>query len=379
VLPCRYLRARWQQGYLKDLYHRRVLAGGEPLIHRSSLPNWDYNSEIFAFRHRIYGDDKENGHFVRALTNSSFFDRKDVSENASFSQPSLEEEISSREDNSELISEGTNLLNSIITGYFRAHFPKAPEEFISALTDVLASDEVLSDAATALGMQHLVRTGEFPPAASSLADAFKAVLTVLSPERRQRAVVDIIIPKAVQLPLEDILPFKNPLAIATDYATKCLSAKSVEPRVMHSSGQDSATPLWVVGVYADEKLIGSAPGETLTVAVDLAAQATLLRLWGVTTNTLLTFGEDVYQKNLSSLPKNHSLYEICDKERDLTLLTREELSYDPLDVLTIASNIKEIEKEIGIPKWKHLRHKFSRGSLFRRSFRYLVKPRPHSI
>jgi len=40
VLPCRYLRARWQQGYLKDLYHRRVLAGGEPLIHRSSLPNW---------------------------------------------------------------------------------------------------------------------------------------------------------------------------------------------------------------------------------------------------------------------------------------------------------------------------------------------------
>ena len=43
---------------------------------------------------------------MRALTNSSFFDRKDVSENASFSQPSLEEEISSREDNSELISEG---------------------------------------------------------------------------------------------------------------------------------------------------------------------------------------------------------------------------------------------------------------------------------
>lgn len=61
------------------------------------------------------------------------------------------------------------------------------------------------------------------------------------------------------------------------------------------------------------------------------------------------------------------------------MLTREELSYDPLDVLTIASNMKEIEKEIGIPKWKHLRHKFSRGSLFKRSFRYLVKPRPHSI
>uniref|UniRef100_A0AC34QJG1 Methylcrotonoyl-CoA carboxylase n=1 Tax=Panagrolaimus sp. JU765 TaxID=591449 RepID=A0AC34QJG1_9BILA len=36
----RFLRARWQQGYLKDLYHRRILAGAEPLIHRSSLPNW---------------------------------------------------------------------------------------------------------------------------------------------------------------------------------------------------------------------------------------------------------------------------------------------------------------------------------------------------
>lgn len=251
-------------------------------------------------------------------------------ENASFSQPSLEEEISSREDNSSLVSEGillcdyhndlhcnflgTNLLNSIVTGYFRVHFPKAPEEFISALTDILTSDEVLSDAANALGMQHLIRTGEFPPSQSSLADAFKAVLTVLSPERRQRAVVDIVIPKAVQLPLEDVLPFKHPLDIATDYAKKLLSAKSVEPRVMHSSGQDAATPLWVVGVYADEKLIGSAPGETLTVAVDLAAQAVLLRLWGVTTNTLLTFGEEVYQKNLSSQPKNHSLYDVCSKE-----------------------------------------------------------------
>ncbi|KAK6053079.1 hypothetical protein COOONC_09416 [Cooperia oncophora] len=36
---CRFVRARWERGYYKDLYHRRVLLGADPIIHRSSYPN----------------------------------------------------------------------------------------------------------------------------------------------------------------------------------------------------------------------------------------------------------------------------------------------------------------------------------------------------
>uniref|UniRef100_A0A0K0CYT6 Probable methylcrotonoyl-CoA carboxylase beta chain, mitochondrial n=1 Tax=Angiostrongylus cantonensis TaxID=6313 RepID=A0A0K0CYT6_ANGCA len=35
----RFIRARWERGYYKDLYHRRQLIGADPLMHRSSYPN----------------------------------------------------------------------------------------------------------------------------------------------------------------------------------------------------------------------------------------------------------------------------------------------------------------------------------------------------
>ncbi|CAI4222319.1 unnamed protein product [Auanema sp. JU1783] len=35
----RFLRARWERTYLKDLYHRRQLLGADPILHRSSYPN----------------------------------------------------------------------------------------------------------------------------------------------------------------------------------------------------------------------------------------------------------------------------------------------------------------------------------------------------
>ncbi|VDL66486.1 unnamed protein product, partial [Nippostrongylus brasiliensis] len=31
---CRFIRARWERGYYKDLYHRRQLLGADPVIHR---------------------------------------------------------------------------------------------------------------------------------------------------------------------------------------------------------------------------------------------------------------------------------------------------------------------------------------------------------
>lgn len=44
----RYLRTKWERGYLKDLYHRRQLLGADPVLARSSQPNWyaHFPSEI---------------------------------------------------------------------------------------------------------------------------------------------------------------------------------------------------------------------------------------------------------------------------------------------------------------------------------------------
>uniref|UniRef100_A0A915CGA6 Probable methylcrotonoyl-CoA carboxylase beta chain, mitochondrial n=2 Tax=Parascaris univalens TaxID=6257 RepID=A0A915CGA6_PARUN len=42
----RFLRTRWERGYLKDLYHRRVLAGADPVLSRSAYPNWNYRRQL---------------------------------------------------------------------------------------------------------------------------------------------------------------------------------------------------------------------------------------------------------------------------------------------------------------------------------------------
>ena len=66
----------------------------------------NYASELFAFRHRINGDDRENENFIKALTNPTFFSRKDVADDASYAQPALEREIDSSENNLNLAQEG---------------------------------------------------------------------------------------------------------------------------------------------------------------------------------------------------------------------------------------------------------------------------------
>jgi dsRNA-specific ribonuclease len=374
----RGLRKRWQRDFLKDLYHRRIIAGGEPLTHRAFLPNWNYGSELFAFRHRLHGEDKENEHFIKALTNPTFFTRKDIADDASYAQPSLEKEIESREDNVQLAEEGDQLLHSIVSGYFSLQFPNAPSEFIEAITNSLINDDILAEAATSLGMQHLVRTGEFPPYSSTLARSFKACLVILSPERRQQTILETIISKAISIPLEDVLPFKNALGIVTDYAKKYLKAENVEPRLMHKSGINSAIPLYYIGIFADQKLIGKCAGESLSTAVDLASQASLLRLWGASPETLM-LNYSFNQQDLSKVAKNHSLFDVVNESADLSCYSDEELNYDSLDIVNIANNYQSIEKELGRPRVKHLRHKFSRGSIVRRSFRYLVKPRVYTI
>lgn len=125
IFIVRYLHVhkRWMQPLLKDLYNRRVMAGPEPLVSRSAMDNWyiylslffkyfrNYTSEIFAFSHRIGIPELDHDAIVKALTNKSFFERKDVEEGALYAQPSMEGEykqIKKNESNEELLEKGFN-------------------------------------------------------------------------------------------------------------------------------------------------------------------------------------------------------------------------------------------------------------------------------
>uniref|UniRef100_A0A915PBF6 39S ribosomal protein L50, mitochondrial n=1 Tax=Meloidogyne floridensis TaxID=298350 RepID=A0A915PBF6_9BILA len=276
------------------------MAGPEPLVSRSARDNWNYTSEIFAFSHRLGISELDHESIVKALTNKSFFERKDVEEGALYPQPSMDEEI------------------QIMKTKAMRIFEK--KEFIIAVAMHLASSEVLAQIINHLGIQHLVRTGEFPPSEETLQTALLALLASIDVAKARNFIRNFVLPPA---------------------------------------------------------------GEQPWVALDLASQNALLRIWKVLDEPrVFPFKcENVYELRFEKAQKaNHSLMDIVSVDTDVGLYSPEELAQDPLDpVDTTRFYQNKVNPELGLPHRKRLRHMFSYGSIMRRPRRSMVKPQPHNI
>lgn len=66
----------------------------------------DYDSEIFAFSHRVGATDTFPTTIIQALTEPSFYTRSDIKEGTIESQPSKQSVTEQEGDNSELINKG---------------------------------------------------------------------------------------------------------------------------------------------------------------------------------------------------------------------------------------------------------------------------------
>lgn len=71
----------------------------------------NYSSEISALSHRLQIPEVDNGIIVQAITDKSFFERSDVGENASFAQPSMEEQVVQTQCNAEMADRGMCSVN----------------------------------------------------------------------------------------------------------------------------------------------------------------------------------------------------------------------------------------------------------------------------
>ncbi|KAI6212795.1 hypothetical protein M3Y94_00071200 [Aphelenchoides besseyi] len=377
ITTCRNVRSVWERGYLKDLHNRRQLIGDDPVIPRSSYPNWSYPSEISALKYRINAPDLHDHTLIQALTTPTYLDSLEASDN--LEDVTVDESKEKLSDNAELIEKGAHRIVWQLSAILRHQWPKAPEEFIQAVVQRLSDTNSLAPVAEQLGLRHVVRTSEFPVATESIVEALKAMIGVLSSNRVHQFVCDFILPPIASLPLEDVLPFRRPLPILEDYLHK-MGKQNVEPRILHSSGIETAVPLYVVGIYADEELIGKSPGERISIAVDLAAQDGLLSVWNVRPNEqTFSFVQETLRWDEVEKP-NHHLWDVVQKDRDASLLSEEELLEDPIDRVAVADHYRQsILPQVGIPLRRFKRHKFSRGSLAKRSFRYLAKPRVYTV
>ncbi|KHJ79646.1 hypothetical protein OESDEN_20702, partial [Oesophagostomum dentatum] len=360
----------------------------------------NYGAEIYAFGHRIGAPEVQPEELVKALTTESFYTRADVEEGASGSAPSHSDDVG-KGSNAELVEKGRNVLSGMLMSYLRCHLPLAPEEYIQAVAEQLTSDEQLANIAKHLGKPEdfrlslfsiitpsvkwfpgvdvLIRCADYPPSTASIADAFRALFAVIGEERAKVLVIDVIVPQLIDIDFIDVFPLRQPLAVLTDLLVRD-GAKEVEPRILRSAGTVSAQPVYVVGIYKDKSdLVGQSAGETLEIAVDMAAREGLLRLWGITADRVFFFGKKAAEEPLEKYSKQtYFLRDRCKPGTDLSL--EPVTDADPLNLIEVAMRYRDrVEAVVGKSYTKRLRHKFSRGSLAKRSFRYLVKPKVYTV
>ncbi|KAK3598961.1 hypothetical protein CHS0354_024633 [Potamilus streckersoni] len=307
--------------YLKELYQRRLKAGPEPERHPSQLGIWNHDAELFAFGKR-FGEEFDENLLKRAFVQRNYI---------------IKEENKRKElgidlitvplglvDNEDLARKGEEIASRYIKAYLRYSYPHMFEEGICAVHDFLMSHQTLLHIGMNIGLRELIMSAEYPPPEQAYILTFKAVIGALAVsqnvERAEVFVKDIIIPQLIGKDINELWEIVNPMGLL-----KAMLASEgrgpPEPRLLWHSASATVMSLYHVGLYSDKELIGKSPGETVTIAEEMAARNALKHLMQTTDSRApLTLGAKAVKIKLDYDKKNRSI-------RDLLNETVEERLY----------------------------------------------------
>lgn len=274
---------------------------------RSEFEDWNYRSEIFAFSRRLQENISEDT-LREVFTHSSYVD------NMREAQQEYNLPEANVKSNQELVQRGKQLLDDCIKPYLRYTFNRMPEDGIIDITSYLKSDEVLASIAKSLGCKEIILSSEYPPNDHLMADTIRAFIggveRDLGKNRVQRFIVDIILTylddKSI---LDDIWIIPNPRE-TLNLILKNSKLPNYEPRIMFQTGIKTLEPCHIVGLYVNERYIGSNAGETLKIAEHCAALNALERLFDLThSRAPYVYGEESSKIDYLAHNKEHNTME----------------------------------------------------------------------
>ncbi len=125
-----------------------------------------------------------------------------------------------------------------------------------------------------------------------------------------------------------------------------------------------------------------APGESVSIAEKLAAHDALLSLWGLSQHrrpfVFGIAGHNLVAATPIAFHPTAYLRDLCAPHTNLSLIDlATDTVIDPVDVALHYQDT--IEPQLGKPLRRRLRHKFSRGSLHKKSERLIIKPQVYTI
>lgn len=246
---------------------------------RDEFQDWNYRSEIYAFSRRLQEELSEDT-LRKIFTHNSYLDLLKVK------QAELELAETNFQSNKDLIDRGKVLLELSLKPYLRYTFRKMPEDGISEITKYLSSTKVLADVAKWIGCKDIVLTAEWPPNEETMANTVFALLGGIELDadlnRVRRFVIDIIFSYLNDKDiLDDVWLIPNPNE-TLNFILENNKLPHYEPRIMFQTGIRTLEACHMVGLYVNEKLIGSSVGETLPIAEECAALESLRNLFDLT-------------------------------------------------------------------------------------------------
>lgn len=160
---------------------------------------------------------------------------------------------------------------------------------------------MLAYVASSIGCTDLILTEEFPVASTTKANTFKALIGACLNDNGQghanKFIIDFLCTYVQKFDLFDIWSIDSPETVLQTILSNS-RLPTAEPRVLRETGAKTITPLFLVGFYSNQQLLGSGPGATLDEATEMAAYDSLRRIFRLTNaQTLFKYGKEAYDLN----------------------------------------------------------------------------------
>ncbi|KAK3750272.1 hypothetical protein QZH41_008121 [Actinostola sp. cb2023] len=236
----------------------------------------NYDTELFAFKNRLSLANMDDSTLETALTHESYTQKEHEGEN-----------------NSKLAIIGYNLATHHITEFLCCKYPSFPAEGVRCLLDFLTGREIVVEVAQLIALPELIRT-EYDldtldqekhlnyTKEDIISDSFYALIgAIYKDQGSQKAnmfIRDFLVTQLQGKELLSLLKFKDPENLLNNILLSEGKPRP-EPRIIRESGKKTHLPVFVVGVFSGDIMLGEAASYNITKAKHEATMAALMNLF----------------------------------------------------------------------------------------------------
>lgn len=366
----------WHKEYLEQMWMRRQIVGPEAPEPRSNKRNWNYDAEIFAFGCRL----KENFQ-MDTLKRAFLFPTKLEQDLKTSYKDAKEASVSvDLKHNATFITRGKEIVDVFTKAFLRYYYPAIPEEGILAISNELCSMKRLDELSRDIGTTDLIQSLEFPILPKTSSDAFYSIVGALEHDKdiqsAERFVQDFILTQLNEIDVNEIFNIDQPKMVVENFL-KAYNKGEPESRLIRQAGSFTVTPIYIVGIYSDKKLLGQAPGESIQIATEMAYRDCLKNFFKTGSECRQVYNFSKYE-NIDEWKtrSNPSLQQIMAGKVEIV----DAVEPEPLKSQKIVDLYKNtIERSLGIVHRRRLKHEFYKGTFSRRVNRHFIKPKVETI